>query len=246
MLGLERIRPNGLRKRVEALEDELKEMIEFRKALGGIASLQVLTEAHIHVFKGGRLPARQTDGAIGFDAYARAIIDESSKPTETKPLRDTRADFIKNDGWINRLDSRLFGWVDENDPQDSGKYVISLPPGERVMVGLGFATRMDFPMFYWVAPRSGLASRGITIANSPGTVDPDYRGEAGALLENNSKNNFDISHDMRIAQIIFGFALIPRLHSVKTHQDLGGTRRGAGGFGSSGEHKKDEKPDLQD
>jgi len=113
--------------------------------------------------------------------------------------------------------------------------VYRMDPGESVLVGMGFITEMQFPMFYWVAPRSGLASKwGITVTNAPGTVDPDYRGEAGVLVYNRNTTSFDLEHNMRIAQIVFQIALIPEIAEVTAQEELDGTQRGAGGFGSTG------------
>ena len=118
---------------------------------------------------------------------------------------------------------------------DNGKLVYRMDPGESVLVGIGFVTEMTFPMFYWVSPRSGLASRyGITVTNAPGTIDPDYRGEAGVLIYNRSSSHFDLEHNMRIAQIIFQSALIPNIVEVSAIGDLDRTQRGAEGFGSTG------------
>jgi dUTPase len=152
-----------------------------KRSLGGIASFGALTSTEIFVFDDGSMPVRQTEGAIGYDAFARAVVDPLAKPTENNPLRRTVADFKLGDDWEERIDTEVKEWV-VPDADDPNKYAISLPPQKRLMVGLGFATKMHFPMFYWVAPRSGYAARGITVANSPGTVDPDYRGEAGALI----------------------------------------------------------------
>jgi dUTP pyrophosphatase len=223
---------NKPEQRLQFVEGELHAL---HQLLGGIASIRELLTVDYHVFPGGRAPQRATDGAIGFDAYARALVDETSKPTPASPLRRTRGDFVRVDDahWKDSIDENLrdFTKEDETDPR---KWELHLPPNERVMVGLGIATRMAFPLFYWVAPRSGFASIGVTVANSPGTVDPDYRGEAGALVENNSRKDFVISHHMRIVQLIFSPALIPQLHEVERHGELGGTNRGAGGFGSTG------------
>lgn len=93
---------------------------------------------------------------------------------------------------------------------------------------------MPFPMFYWVAPRSGLAARwGITVTNAPGTVDPDYRGEAGVLVYNGNNHPFLLRKDMRIAQVIFQTALIPAFE-VADYNQLSQTTRGTKGFGSTG------------
>jgi dUTP pyrophosphatase len=104
------------------------------------------------------------------------------------------------------------------------------------MVGLGFATAMSLPMFYFVLPRSGHASIGVNLDNSPGTVDPDYRGEAGALITNRSKEPFVITRDTRIIQAVFMLAIMPQLVQVDSRDDLPVSLRGVGGFGSTGVH----------
>lgn len=224
----------SLGERVTAVENSVKALQE---AMGGVA-FRDFTSVGIHVFPGGRMPERQTDGAIGFDAYARAVVDPASKPQGDNPLRRTMADFMRTPGWEERIDESLVDKV-VNDPEGCpDRYAIVLPPRERLMLGLGFASRMHYPLFYWVAPRSGHASRGITIANSPGTVDPDYTGEAGALMENNSGKDFTISHGLRCAQVLFQIAIIPELRPVIEHADIGVTNRGAGGFGSTGTHNR--------
>lgn len=171
---------------------------------------------------GGKKPQRQTAGAVGFDVYARAIVSPSEKDPQNPADRLT-----------------LFNFVDEpEDPSIAGKIHgnrYRLLPRERATVGLGFRTEMAFPLFYWVLPRSGLASKhGITVANAPGTVDPDYRGEAGAVILNNSDGPFDIYKDMRIGQIVFTRAIIPELEVVESYELLSQTDRGSGGFGSTG------------
>ena len=82
-----------------------------------------------------------------------------------------------------------------------------------------------------IRPRSGLASRGITVANSPGTVDSDYRGEIKVLIHNLSTDVFDINAGDRIAQMV----IAPVIHAEWDVVDsLDDTERGAGGFGSTG------------
>ena len=224
--------PESIEARLRSVESELSSL---REAIGSIATLRALSEVDIHTFPGGKEPVRQTEGAIGFDAYSRAIVDPYSKPTPENPLRRTIADFEKTPDWRDKIDTSVQDWIIKDDTNED-KYAVALPPSERLMVGLGFATKMEYPMFYWVAPRSGYAAKGITVANSPGTVDPDYRGEAGALIENNSNKEFVISHNMRVVQVIFSLALIPSINRVDAHEELGGTNRGAGGFGSTGTH----------
>lgn len=180
----------------------------------------------IYVLPGGAAPERQTEGAIGFDVRLRAIVSPSELTDGQPKLRRT-----------------LFNFVDRPDDPDvarhvapmGGSLVYRMDPGESVLVGIGFVTEMAFPFFYWVAPRSGLASKwGITVTNAPGTVDPDYRGEAGVLVYNRNDYTFDLKHGMRIAQIIFQRASIPKLFQVADFEELDTTRRDAGGFGSTG------------
>lgn len=109
---------------------------------------------------------------------------------------------------------------------------LTLAPGARLLVPTGL--RMEIPPGWevQVRPRSGLALKnGITLPNTPGTIDSDYRGPVGVPLVNLSDRVFVIEHGARIAQIVVapvvqaGFALVDTLSS---------TERGAGGFGSTG------------
>jgi len=180
----------------------------------------------VHVLPGGKMPKRQTEGAIGFDVCLRAIVCAHTMDPNNPTLRRTLFDFktMPKDPKILKHVRRV-----------NGELVYRLGRRERVLVGIGFATNMKYPMFYWVAPRSGLASKwGITVTNAPGTVDPDYRGEAGVAVFNQSRRFFDLRANMRIAQIIFQRAEIPTLQEVKSHEKLGQTSRGVGGFGSTG------------
>jgi len=109
---------------------------------------------------------------------------------------------------------------------------IILPPGERALIPTGFA--MALPQGYeaQVRPRSGLAlNYGITVLNSPGTIDSDYRGEVGVILLNTGKAAFTIVRGARIAQMVIASVMQPGLIEVS---DLPETGRGAGGFGSTG------------
>lgn len=181
----------------------------------------------IHVLPGGKMPERQTTGSIGYDVYGRAIVSPSEKDPVNPTLRLTLFDFVNLP-----TDPAIAPHAIE---REDGGFNYRLEPGESVLVGIGFVTEMPFPMFYWVAPRSGLASRyGITVTNAPGTVDPDYRGEAGVLVYNRNTTHFDLEPQTRIAQIIFQEALIPCLRLVESYTDLTSTARGTGGFGSTG------------
>ena len=185
----------------------------------------------IHVLPGGSLPERMTKGAIGYDVRIRALVSPNEMDPEYPLLRKTLFNF-------NEIpeDPRIAGQVYElrrknGDPE----LVYRMEPGESVLAGIGFVTEMPFPLFYWVAPRSGLASRwNITVTNAPGTVDPDYRGEAGVLIYNRGVSHFDLRRGMRIAQIIFQHAVIPEFSVAAQYEDLLVTDRNVGGFGSTG------------
>jgi dUTP pyrophosphatase len=143
------------------------------------------------LYSDAKLPARATNGAIGFDAYAHNIGKDPDQPLP-----------------------------------------FTLEPGQRILVGLGIAMAVPPGMQCEIRPRSGLADKhGITITNSPGTLDPDYRGEAGAILINHGKEPFVIEQGMRIAQMIFSAVEIPTFEVV---EKLPETIRSQGGFGHTG------------
>jgi dUTP pyrophosphatase len=184
----------------------------------------------IHVLPGGALPMRQTPEAIGYDVYARAIVSPTQMDPANPNLRLTVFDFITIPD-----DEHVRGQVFDLPGRDGRELVYRLAPNESVLVGVGFVTQMTYPMSYWVAPRSGLASKyGIQVTNAPGTVGPDYRGEAGVLVLNRGPHHFDLRRGMRIAQIIFQTAIIPSFDHVETFEELAQTQRHTGGFGSTG------------
>ena len=107
-----------------------------------------------------------------------------------------------------------------------------IAPGERAMIGTG--VRLEIPEGYegQVRPRSGMAAKhGVTLLNSPGTIDPDYRGEISVILINLGKENFTVQKGDRIAQIIFA----PCEQAELTETDeIADSKRSSGGFGSTG------------
>lgn len=108
----------------------------------------------------------------------------------------------------------------------------TIPPGGRALVPCGF--QMALPAGYeaQIRPRSGLALKhGITLPNTPGTIDADYRGEVGVILMNLGDTPFEVTRGMRIAQMVIAPA--PQA-SFKAVNALDATERGAGGFGSTG------------
>lgn len=109
---------------------------------------------------------------------------------------------------------------------------ISLAPGERRLIPTGFAIALPSGYEAQVRPRSGLAlKQGVTVLNSPGTVDADYRGEVGVILINLGQGPFVIARGDRIAQMVIAPVSQALLHEVA---DLPDSLRGAGGFGSTG------------
>jgi dUTP pyrophosphatase len=111
---------------------------------------------------------------------------------------------------------------------------ITLKPLERQLVKTGLY--LEIPPGYeaQVRPRSGLAlKRGITVLNSPGTVDADYRGEVGVILVNLSSEEVTLADGERIAQLVFAKVEQATWEAVN---ELNETSRGEGGFGSTGTH----------
>ncbi len=109
---------------------------------------------------------------------------------------------------------------------------LTLGPGERTLVASGLAVAIPEGFEVQVRPRSGLALRhGVTLVNSPGTIDSDYRGEVGVILVNHGAEPFTVEHGMRIAQLVL--APVARLVWEEAAA-LDDSARGAGGFGSTG------------
>ncbi len=109
---------------------------------------------------------------------------------------------------------------------------VTLAPGARALISTGLQMAIPQGFEVQIRPRSGLALKhGITLINSPGTIDSDYRGVVGVIMGNMGAEAFTVEHGMRIAQMVVapvgqaGFDLAERLDE---------TPRGAGGFGSTG------------
>ena len=109
---------------------------------------------------------------------------------------------------------------------------ITLQPKQRVLVGTGLYFEIPEGYEVQIRPRSGLALKhGITVLNSPGTIDADYRGEIKVILINHGDEPFVIEHKMRIAQMV-----VTKYHRIqfKLVKELASSERGSGGFGSTG------------
>jgi dUTP pyrophosphatase len=109
---------------------------------------------------------------------------------------------------------------------------LTLAPGERGLVPTGLAMALPRGFEGQVRPRSGLAARhGVTVLNSPGTIDADYRGEVSVLLVNLGQEPFTIRRGERIAQLVIAPVQQAKLTVAL---ELSMTSRGAGGYGSTG------------
>jgi dUTP pyrophosphatase len=109
---------------------------------------------------------------------------------------------------------------------------IALAPGDIAVIPIGIAIAVPVGYEAQVRPRSGLSSRhGITVPNSPGTIDADYRGEVKVALINLGREPFTVEPGMRIAQMVIS----PIAHcAIEEVDELSDTERGDGGFGSTG------------
>lgn len=109
---------------------------------------------------------------------------------------------------------------------------VEIGPGERMLIPTGLSIALPKGFEAQIRPRSGLALKhGITVLNTPGTIDADYRGEIGVLLINHGKEDFTIERGMRIAQMVI------ERHAIvewEVAEELDDTSRGQGGFGSTG------------
>lgn len=116
--------------------------------------------------------------------------------------------------------------------EEGNDKVIIIVPGARVLIPTGLYISIPYGYEGQIRPRSGLAMKyGITVLNTPGTIDADYRGEICVCLINNSKHSFKVYHGDRIAQIIFSKVEQAALVEVS---ELVNTKRGDGGFGHTG------------
>jgi dUTP pyrophosphatase len=109
---------------------------------------------------------------------------------------------------------------------------IVLNPGERILAKTGLFVEIPLGYELQVRPRSGLAlKQGITVLNTPGTIDADYRGEIGVILMNHGLTVVEFKPADRIAQLVLN--KVERIQWLQT-ESLTGTKRGQGGFGSTG------------
>ena len=121
-----------------------------------------------------------------------------------------------------------------NFPPDQRSAGLTLDPGARALVPTGLRLAIPPGFEVQLRPRSGLALKhGLTLPNSPGTIDSDYRGPLGVIVQNGGSEPYTIGHGDRIAQMVVAPVVQARLALVDR---LGDTARGSGGFGSTGVH----------
>ncbi len=114
----------------------------------------------------------------------------------------------------------------------SGNEKIIIKPSERAIIPTGLAISLELGYEAQIRPRSGLAAKnGVTVLNSPGTIDSDYRGEIKVILINLGSEDFVVEANMRIAQMVIAKYERVILEEVKSLED---TERGDSGFGSTG------------
>jgi len=109
---------------------------------------------------------------------------------------------------------------------------VIINPGDKAIIPTGFSLSVPQTYEVQIRPRSGLAAKkGITVLNTPGTIDADYRGEVKVILVNLGKEKFSVKKGERIAQMVVCPIIQVQLEEVK---ELSATDRGTGGFGSTG------------
>jgi dUTP pyrophosphatase len=109
---------------------------------------------------------------------------------------------------------------------------VSVEPGHFTAIPTGLMVALPAGFEGQVRPRSGLAARhGVTVLNTPGTIDADYRGEVAVILINHGRESFLVTRGMRIAQLVIAPVAFAQLIKV---EKMNATTRGSGGFGSTG------------
>ncbi len=216
--------------------------------------LSVIREA----LSGARIVAAERRKSFGARILA---LDESYFPTPSKegdgavdlkariePVGQLKKEKIFQDLWLELDDESINICIngehtnnnlDEIQKKVGDKFVV-LYPGERQLIPVGFkiATYCHLPDMvanFRVQPRSGLALKhGVTVLNSPGLVDPNYRGEVGVILINHGEDIEIFTDGARIAQGVLAIEADPSSGIYEAVESLSETNRGEGGYGSSG------------
>jgi dUTP pyrophosphatase len=181
--------------------------------------------------------------------YIRQKYDEANDPNNSYSVDDFNKEFEHLTGQITdpRVSIKLINKSNNEDPSfatsgSSGFDIranidepIILMAGERAVVPTGLYFAIPETLELQVRPRSGLAAKnGITVLNTPGTVDSDYRGEVKVILINLGNESFKINHGDRIAQGVVAPVMSGHVMKFEKVESLDETQRGEGGFGSTG------------
>lgn len=168
-------------------------------------------------------------GSVAFDATLNSSI-RRVLPVEIKTKFEIPT--YESDGAAGMDVKACLKTAKDGSENEFEAYDLILKPGERVLVPTGIFLAIPQGYEAQVRPRSGLAlKKGITVLNSPGTIDSDYRGEVGVILINHGNEDFHIQDGDRIGQLVFNQVLQVSFTRV---EELSSTQRGSGGFGSTG------------
>ena len=167
--------------------------------------------------------------------YKRPSAFMPTLGSENAAAYDVRADLpslMDDIQYSCNVEQDMYGSLPENKPIPN-QYVIH--PGGWLLVPTGLYVSIPKGFEIQVRPRSGLAAKyGITIINSPGTIDADYRGEIGVILQNNGFEAFKVKSGDRIGQLALRKVYSITWKDVDNYSGLDETDRGKGGFGSTG------------
>lgn len=213
-----------MEEKLKELQDEFNNLVEKTKSLNSpIKEEDLLSrecDVEIRLTNGAVLPTYATQGSAGFDLV--------SNFNAVQDYIIFAAQFNKRDGIDYHIEefeaklNKIIIFPKSAAPIPTGIYV-AIPAGKELQV----------------RPRSGLAFKeGITISNSPGTIDSDYRGEIIVMLKNDSVNNVTILNNMKVAQAVLADYNVAKFKVVET---LSSTERGEQGFGHTGTFKKDKE-----
>ena len=154
------------------------------------------------------------------------------KPAEKKPLQNDVAVLVKRLPHFAGLELPAYATDGAAGMDVLSAEDVTLVPGDRHAVATGLALAIPHGFEIQVRPRSGLALKfGITVPNTPGTIDSDYRGELKVILINHGHDAFEVRRGDRVAQLVL--APVTRATWLKV-EELDQTLRGEGGFGSTG------------
>jgi len=167
------------------------------------------------------------------------IDDDMIKKLEEVSLEAAREKVKISVRYMNNSDNHdlSYKYIDDSGMDLRANLTNSLiiKPSERVLVPTGIHFELPESMEIQVRPRSGLAIKnGVTVLNTPGTVDRGYNGEIKVILINLSKENFTVNHGDRIAQAVISPVISGRWAKIIKVDSLNDSSRGDGGFGSTG------------